>query len=115
MTQQATSYPKDKLSKAVVIAYQWCLMENYKYSLHLCADILKNICTEKRRYRNRINNRKYPKGSLPPGHPKKEENKCAPKSARVLRPGAPASEASVRAGGSSGKRPISGMLSSAKY
>ena len=63
MTQQATSYPKDKLSKAVVIAYQWCRMENYKCSLHLCADILKNICTEKRRYRNRINNRKHPKAS----------------------------------------------------
>ena len=118
MTQPVTSYSKDKLSKASVVAYQWCRRENYKYSIYLCADILRDICTEKRRYRNRINNRKHPKGSLRPGRPRKEKNKHAPKSACVPRPAGPgAPEAAVGASGSSGKRPAgtSGMLSSARH
>ena len=62
MTQPGTSYGKDKLSRATVVAYRWCREESYKCFLHICADVLKGVCAEKRRYRNRINNKKHPKG-----------------------------------------------------
>ena len=101
MTKPATSYGKDKLSRAAAVAYRWCHKEGYNYSHTLCADILKDICTEKRRYRNRINNRKYPKGSLRPGHPKKEETKHALKS----RPGEQMAPAEIQTPGPGDKQP----------
>ena len=69
--------------EAALIAYRWCRENGYKYTLYLCADIIKDICTSKRRYRNRVNNKRYPKGSLRPGRPMKEKTGHAPKSTHV--------------------------------
>ena len=89
MKRPPSSYDEEKLFKATLVAYRWCREAGHRFSHKLCSDILRDICRERRRYCKRIENLKYPKGSLRPARPWKDKAKHAPKPARAPMPAAP--------------------------
>lgn len=79
-----TSYGKHLVGKAIIVAYRWSRKQKLGYDVTIISDLLREICADKRRYRNREINQKKKEAGIPIkiGRPWREKARPGPRKSK---------------------------------